>query len=127
MDPVAAKRAELVESPTTRMQFKDFYRQFRSKERCSFEAAKEYAMACFDLLPKKVHWKLYLEMADLAKRENRIDEARKLYKKVCRLQPHASQGWLEYSKMEEECGDLERAADILKRGLGYCEYSEVSG
>jgi cell division protein FtsL len=34
----------------------------------------------------KVHWKLYLEMADLAKRENRIEEARKLYKKVCRLQ-----------------------------------------
>lgn len=73
----------------------------------------------------QVHWKLYLELADLAKRENRVDEARRLYKKVCRLQPHASQGWLEYSKMEEECGDLEVAARILKRGLVFCELSEV--
>jgi la-related protein 1 len=100
------------------MQFKDFYRQFRAKERCSFEAAKEYALACFDLLPQKVHWKLFLEMADLAKRENRIDEARRLYRKVCHLQPHASQGWLEYSKMEEECGDMGDSRQDLEERTG---------
>ena len=121
---MAVKRAELVESPTTRLQFKDFYRQFRAKERHSFEAAKEYALACFELLPVKVHWKLFLEMADLAKRENRIEEARRLYRRVCHLQPHASQGWLEYSKMEEECGDMDAAARVLEKGLLFCEYSE---
>jgi predicted TPR repeat methyltransferase len=46
-------------------------------------------------------------------------------KRMLLLQPHASQGWLEYSKMEEECGDLEVAARILRKGLMYCEYSEV--
>jgi la-related protein 1 len=106
------------------LQFKDFYRQFRAKERQSFEAAKEYALACFELLPVKVHWKLFLEMADLAKRENRIEEARRLYRRVCHLQPHASQGWLEYSKMEEECGDMDAAARVLEKGLLFCEYSE---
>lgn len=118
------KRAELVESPTTRMQFKDFYRQFRAKERQSFEAAKTYALSCFELLPVKVHWKLILEMADLAKRENHIEEARRLYRRVCHLQPHASQGWLEYSKMEEEVGDMDAAAHVLEKGLMFCEYSE---
>lgn len=124
MDAIAIKRAELAESPTTRMQFKDFYRQFRIKERLSFEAAKDYAMACFELLPLKVHWKLFLELADLAKRENRIAEARRLYRRVCRLQPHAAQAWLVYSRMEEECGDMERADGILQKGLLFCEYSE---
>ncbi|CAM9994461.1 unnamed protein product, partial [Discosporangium mesarthrocarpum] len=110
---------------------KDFYRTFRAKEKTSFEAANKFARECFNILPLKasrVHWRLYLEIADLAKRENRFVEARKLYRKarlpsssfsycfsffhsfipfcVTKLQPFASQGWLEYSQLEEECGDL---------------------
>lgn len=36
--------------------------------------------ACF--VTVQVHWRLYLEIADLARRENRFVEARKLYRKV---------------------------------------------
>ncbi|CAN0177225.1 unnamed protein product, partial [Hapterophycus canaliculatus] len=64
----------------------------------------------------QVHWRLYLEIADLARRENRFVEARKLYRKasgrrafvVTKMQPFASQGWVEYCKLEEEFGDLSR-------------------
>jgi len=123
-DEIVTKRAELVESPTTRLHFKDFYRQFRAKEKTSFEAAKQFALTCFGNLPQKVHWRLWLEIAELSKRENHFQEARKIYRKVCEMQPYACQGWLEYSKLEEECGNLEKCSRILRRGLMFCHYSE---
>lgn len=118
------KRAELVESPTTRLKFKDFYRQFRAREKESFEEAYAYAQEGLETLPKKIHWRVYLEMADLAKRENKFSDARQLYKTVNKLQPYAPQGWLEYSKMEEECGRLYHCQKILHEGLKYCNFSE---
>jgi len=125
-DPASAKKSELVESPATRSAFKDFYRRFRSEERTSFQGAEDFAVQSLGdgSLPGKVHWRVYLELADLAKRSNRFADARRLYQQVCQLQPYASQGWLEYSKLEEECGHLNRGARILRAGLEYCEYSE---
>jgi tetratricopeptide (TPR) repeat protein len=118
------KRSELVESPGTRVKFKDFYRQLRVKEKDSFHAAKSFGLSCIDLLPEKIHWRVYLELADLAKRENRFDEARELYKLANTSQPYAAQAWLEHSKMEEECGELLRCQQILYAGLAYCGQSE---
>jgi tetratricopeptide (TPR) repeat protein len=125
-DPIDAKRAELVESPAIRTAFKDFYRKFRVEERASFQDAEGFAMQALGdgSLPETVHWRVYIELADLAKRANRFGEARNLYQQVCRLQPYASQGWLEYSKLEEECGNMNVCAKILRAGLGFCEYSE---
>ena len=45
-------------------------------------------------------------------------QARELYSCVCDLQPLASQGWLEWSKMEEECGQVQRSLQILRSGEG---------
>jgi tetratricopeptide (TPR) repeat protein len=125
-DPIDAKRTELVESPATRIAFKEFYRAFRCEERLSFQKAEEFALSALEdeSLPESVHWRVYLELADLAKRSNRYVEARCLYQKVCQLQPYASQGWLEYSKLEEECGRMNRVMNILHQGLNHCEYSE---
>jgi tetratricopeptide (TPR) repeat protein len=125
-DPGERKRAELVENAATRIAFKEFYRCFRSEERFSFQKAEEFALDALDngSLPVSVHWRVYLELADLAKRSNRFVEARSLYQRVCQQQPYASQGWLEYSKLEEECGHMNRVTNILHAGLEYCEYSE---
>eukprot|EP00537_Pseudo-nitzschia_pungens_P003226 CAMPEP_0172359386 /NCGR_PEP_ID=MMETSP1060-20121228/3587_1 /TAXON_ID=37318 /ORGANISM="Pseudo-nitzschia pungens, Strain cf. cingulata" /LENGTH=1732 /DNA_ID=CAMNT_0013081015 /DNA_START=151 /DNA_END=5349 /DNA_ORIENTATION=+ len=125
-DPADAKRAELTESPATRSAFKDFYRKLRSEERTSFQDAEKFAMLSLsdNSLPESIHWRVYLELADLAKRSNRFEEARKLYQQVYKLQPYASQGWLEFSKLEEECGNMNACAKILSAGLEYCEYSE---
>ena len=91
----------------------------------SFEAAKAYAELCFERLPKHIHWRVSLELADLAKRSNKFDLARQLYRRVTSLQPHASQGWLEFSKMEEECGNLVRCQSILRQGLASCPLNEA--
>lgn len=119
-----SKRSELVESPTTKQTYKQFFKQFKATEKEGLSAAKEFAEQNLELLPLKVHWKVYLELADLAKRENSLKLARKFYREVIKLQPYASQGWLEYAKMEEECGQLDKCAEILTTGLTFCPYNE---
>jgi len=121
----------VMESPTERQAFKEFGRHFRQKENVSLEAARDYALSCLDAeshpdlyLPPATHWRVFLELADVAKRSNMVEDARSHYREACRLQPRASQGWLEHSKLEEECGNLERCAAILQEGLRHCSTNE---
>ena len=75
-------------------------------------------------LPKKVHWRIMLDLADFAKRESRFREAKMIFKLVAYLQPYAYQGWLEYAKMEEECGNQRKSMKILKIGLKFSQLNE---
>lgn len=108
--------------------WKEFGRQFRQKE--SLDTARDYAIACLSksnpdiYLPPSIHWRVYLELADVAKRCNEIDNARNYYHKACKLQPMASQGWMEHSKLEEECGNIKKCSSILEEGLSYCTANE---
>eukprot|EP01041_Mallomonas_annulata_P006669 gene6669-13501_t len=99
---------------------KEFYRQFRNKERDSVEAAREYARDALNWTPEDSKWRIILELADLAKRNNEFGKARTLYKDVCDRQPQASQVWLEWSKMEDELGNIESSLIILRKGLRQC-------
>lgn len=86
---------------------------------------------------------MYLEIADLAKRENKFNQARYYYQivnrylpssfrrtlvlpqlTVHRIQPYAAKGWLEYSKMEEESGHLKECSQILADGLHFSPHNE---
>lgn len=120
------KRGELEESPSTRLTFKTFYKNYRAEERFGLQRAEDFARQALQdgSLPESVHWRVYVELADIARRSNRFVEARRLYHTVCQLQPYASQGWIEYSKLEEECGHMNRVANILNAGLEYCEFNE---
>ena len=125
-DPADSKRAELDESPAVRLAFKNFYKAYRAEEQKGVSQAEEFAREALldDSLPSSIHWRVYVELADLARRTNRFTEARRHYQKVCSLQPYASQGWVEYSKLEEECGNMNRVTNIMYAGLEYCEYNE---
>ena len=52
-----------------------------------------------------MNWRVFLDIADIAKRESKFDEARHFFKIAVSVQPFAYQGWLEFSKMEEESGN----------------------
>jgi tetratricopeptide (TPR) repeat protein len=126
-NPEESKRqSELAESPEVRAIFKEFYRQLRLNERSSTSEAEAYALKALESgsIPEKTHWRIYLELADLAKRSNKLEEARNLFAKVCELQPYACQVWLEFSKLEEEWGHLARCSKILHEGLKYCQLNE---
>ena len=75
-------------------------------------------------LPKKLHWKLLLDLADFAKREFEFKEATTIFKIITHIQPYAHQGWLEHAKMEEELGNIEKCRILLKRGLTYNPLNE---
>eukprot|EP01128_Nolandella_sp_AFSM9_P001820 TRINITY_DN12228_c0_g1_i1.p1 TRINITY_DN12228_c0_g1~~TRINITY_DN12228_c0_g1_i1.p1 ORF type:complete len:1218 (-),score=268.97 TRINITY_DN12228_c0_g1_i1:495-4148(-) len=117
-------RSQLQLSPTTKQAYKDFFKGYKLKEKAGFKAAKLFASQHFPSLPPKVHWKVYLEIADLAKRENKFNQARHYYRIVNRIQPYAAKGWLEYSKMEEESGHLAECSQILADGLHFCPHNE---
>ncbi len=125
-DPAEALRAELEETPETKAAFKEFTKKLKAEERSSFDDAESFALKTMadNTLQESIHWKVYLELADMAKRANRFGDARSLYKRVCNLQPYAIQGWLEFSKLEEECGNMNACADILRTGIEFCEYND---
>ncbi|CAJ1954498.1 unnamed protein product [Cylindrotheca closterium] len=115
--------SELMESKAA---WKTFNEKFRSKKQSSMEDAEIFASTCLrdGTLPESIHWKVYLELADLAKRANRFADARSLYQQVCSLQPTESQVWLDYSKLEEDCYNMKTCAKILDAGLERCELNE---
>ena len=47
-----------------------------------------------------------------------------MYKIVVTTQPYAYQGWLEYAKMEEECGNQEESNSILLKSLKFNKLNE---
>eukprot|EP01133_Synstelium_polycarpum_P015617 gene15617-18557_t len=118
------KRGEMVESPVSRQQYKHFIKQFKLKEKEGLEVAMTFASRSLASLSEKVHWRVYLELADLANRQNNLKLARKFYRIVTKTQPYISQGWLEYAKMEEDYGRLEKCQQILQLGLKYCPFNE---
>lgn len=67
---------------------------------------------------------MLLDLADFAKRESEFTEAAMLFKIVTHIQPYAYQGWLEYAKMEEELGKIDRCRTLLKRGLKFIPLNE---
>jgi la-related protein 1 len=114
-------------SPKTRAVYKAFSHRLRSKETQGrgMAHASELARRCLAELPSTDHWRVHLEMADLAKREKSFGEARRLYRRATIEMPTAAQTWLEYAKMEEERGHFERCHKILTAGLHYCPYHEA--
>lgn len=110
----------------TKLKFKNFYKQFWNvvKQEGS-EQAKEFASESLVTLPSSVQWKVYLELAELEKRANRLDSARHWYREANRLEPFAPQAWIERAKMEEECGDLVTSQEIMKEGLQFCTHNEA--
>lgn len=100
------------------------FKQLKTEEKKGYDTVKEYGLASMDLLPSRLHWRMYVELADIAKRESVVKDAREFYKKAVLLHPHASQIWLEYAKLEDECGALAKCQKILSAALTYCPFNE---
>jgi len=109
-----ALKRDLNETPNSKHKYKQLARELKEAEKpgCLEDMIKQVFTAIVRL-PKKVHWRIVLDLADFAKRESRFVEAKMLFKLVAYLQPYAYQGWLEFAKMEEECGNQNLSWKIL--------------
>ena len=102
-------KSDLVETPNSKYKYKQISREMKDNEKSGFSTVIKETFSRIMNIPRKVHWRIVLDLADYAKRESRFKEAKILFKLVAYLQPYAYQGWLEYAKMEEECGNQEKS------------------
>jgi hypothetical protein len=84
-------------------------KDMKDVEKKGFSEAIKLVFERIIQMPKKIHWRILIDLADYAKRESKFNEAKILFKLICNIQPFAYQGWLEYAKMEEECGNHEQS------------------
>ena len=78
---------ELVETPNSKHKYKCAFKEMKEVEKEGFSAVLKFAFNRIVQLPKKVHWRMILDLADFAKRESRFREAKILFKLVSYLQP----------------------------------------
>jgi tetratricopeptide (TPR) repeat protein len=106
-------RQDINETPVSKYKHKMLSRELKDSEKRGFTHAVKLVFERIVGLPRKVHWRILLDLADFAKRESKFEEAKTLFKLITYLQPYAYQGWLEYAKMEEECGNHDECRRIL--------------
>eukprot|EP00761_Pharyngomonas_kirbyi_P006289 gb/GECH01006295.1/.p1 GENE.gb/GECH01006295.1/~~gb/GECH01006295.1/.p1 ORF type:complete len:958 (+),score=200.06 gb/GECH01006295.1/:1-2874(+) len=114
------------ESPSTKAEYKEFQKHLKNFEKEGYSKACQFAKETLATCKPKIRYKICMDLADLAKRHSDNEsDARYWYQEANILDPYASQGWLEHSKMEEECGNLEKSRAIIGQGLDYCPYNEA--
>lgn len=104
---------------------KSFSAEFKEiQERFDYRTALSKAVSKCQQYPYEALHKIYCEIADFCKRENRFDDARKYFEKSIEMNPDSYTAWLEYVKMEEELGHYNSCVNIITRGLNECGDSE---
>ena len=98
---------------------KDFLKALKLPCNSDLYTSIQLFLKNFSTIPKDQIWQVFLELTDVAKRENKLIEAQKLLQISIKIQPSAHQTWLEYSKLEEECGKIASALRILAVGLQF--------
>ena len=98
-------KSDMQETPNSKHKYKQLSREIKEVEKKGFSETVKMVFDKILTIPKKVHWKILLDLSDFAKRESKFNEAKILFKLITYIQPFAYQGWLEFAKMEEECGN----------------------
>ena len=123
-DRIMRLKCDLNETPNSKYKYKLLSREIKECEKQGFSTVVKETFTKMLSLPRKVHWRVVLDLADYAKRESKFREAKLLFKLVSYLQPYAYQGWLEHAKMEEECGKQDKSRQILLAGLKFSPLNE---
>jgi hypothetical protein len=82
-------KQDLNETPNSKHKYKLVTRDLKDIEKKGFSEAIKLVFEKIITLPKKIHWKILLDLADFAKRESKFVEAKILFKLICNLQPFA--------------------------------------
>ena len=78
-------RSDVMESPNSKNKYKLISRDMKEMEKTSnFEKLLQASLMKIVTLnvPHKIHWRVYLDLADFAKRESKFEEARQFFKIV---------------------------------------------
>jgi hypothetical protein len=73
---------DLNETPISKHKHKQVARELKDFEKKGFASAVKLVFERIISLPKKVHWRILLDLADFAKRESKFEEAKILFKLI---------------------------------------------
>lgn len=116
----SASHSSLSSNASTKSKVNDELRSFHDRL-ASFQDDYDRAIQyCNDILTvyQGNKAKIFLEMADLSKKEGRLVAAKKYFKQASLHHPDCEKVWLEWAKLEEEAGNYLKAKKIVDRGLG---------
>lgn len=82
---VSSLKQDLVETPNSKYKYKQISREMKESEKNGFQSVIKETFSRVLNIPKKVHWRVVLDLADYAKRESRFKEAKVLFKLVSYL------------------------------------------
>ncbi|KAJ6248838.1 tpr-containing protein [Anaeramoeba flamelloides] len=112
-------------SPISKKKYQTFQQELKKISKNGLKPVVEFVKNNLHLLPNKIHWKVFLDLADFSKREHKIHKARNFFRFALELQPYDSRIWLEFAKMEEEQGDFINMLKVLVSGIKYCSSNET--
>ena len=78
-------KQDLNETPISKHKHKQLARDLKESEKRGFAAAVKLVFERIVGLPRKVHWRIMLDLADFAKRESKFEEAKMLFKLITHL------------------------------------------
>ena len=76
---------DLNETPNSKHKYKNISRDMKDIEKKGFSEAIKLVFERIITMPKKIHWKILLDLADFAKRESKFTEAKILFKLICHI------------------------------------------
>ena len=82
---VSRLKQDLIETPNSKYKYKQISREMKEHEKSGFSTVIKETFARILSIPRKVHWRVVLDLADYAKRESRFKEAKLLFKLVAYL------------------------------------------
>lgn len=121
----AMQSQALDDNPVSKARFKSFYKEMSALAKIDVADAYAYGLRMLHQADHEcIAWKIAKELADLTRRQNHMSLARHWYEQTHKLNPFASQVWIEHAKMEEECGEFVRREELLQTGLQHCEFND---
>ena len=78
-------KQDLVETPNSKHKYKILNKDLKDIEKRGFGEAIKLVFEKIIHIPKKIHWRILLDLADFAKRESKFVEAKILFKLICNL------------------------------------------
>jgi hypothetical protein len=84
-ESISQLKHDLNETPVSKHRHKQLSRELKDSEKKGFSYAIGLVFERILTLPRKVHWRILLDLADFAKRESKFDEAKVLFKLITHL------------------------------------------
>jgi hypothetical protein len=84
-ETLSSLKQDLIETPVSKHKHKILSRELKESEKRGFSQTARLVFERIVSVPRKIHWKILIDLADFAKRESKFEEAKVLFKLITNL------------------------------------------